>query len=842
MAYYVNPTAGTPIVVPTSYSSFTAVDLSSVVGNKAVLVHCKISTADGYGKVVALRPTGNVGDQVTQRYVYGCAYGRVSTAVDAVSAVRLWTCTDANGSIDVKGGPVSSNPWYIYVMGWIEADVVDIEGDDTPLVVNLPENPDWSSSQALPGLSGRTLALAQIETAGLVVSSLFARPSDETEDVWMSLASANPNGPAVVARSLQYDDGPAQILVPTGTDGGIELKRSFSSEAIVNCRTIAYMDTYIASGAELFNLATGPSSWTTLDCTEDAGGSPTGVRGKCLVYLKARLGTTLSSEAMVSVRSSDDPLDGYYSPDVDGRDTSPHGCAGIIVDDEDKCYLCVETNELGEIQWITDVDTTVSLELVGYVPAARAPEVNGYYHQNPTAYTDPVYTGSPAHDVWYGLDLSSIIGSQCAVVVLKLWDDNQQRLHFRPGTNETDFDNGSSNNGYGCACGTPADTGSHACRVAVCTDESGTIDLKRVAGFGELSIWLVGWMDATQVDVKAERSPVDDFTVVQTDWSDADLSLDVGARRVLAAVEMNRYDDNLPTREFYFRPSDETEEIITDIGSNWLAHGPNCWEANTEGSAGGDRVQILCPTGPDGIIQGKRGWNVTGNVKAWVHGYIKGYIPSGATIFSMGAPPTSWTELSTGVGRRAFAFLKIRRESGAGQAGDAIAVAARSPEDSSSYLATGGGPRGIGIAYVGTGPVDQQGDVQYLCVETNGSGVIEWRSYTYYGGDHDIEVDLLGYVISELEVSEFRSLLELGDAPTPEGYAVEAELRLGDVIPPDGSHLPIAINKAWHAPTAQWVRWETPYPDSSGLEYPGPGAFIECTDYRLEVVAFEPVE
>jgi len=48
------------------------------------------------------------------------------------------------------------------------------------------------------------------------------------------------------------------------------------------------------------------------------------------------------------------------------------------------------------------------------------------------------------------------------------------------------------------------------------------------------------------------------------------------------------------------------------------------------------------------------------------------------------------------------------------------------------------------------------------------------------------------------------------------------------------------LNRAWHAPTAQWVFWQTTDPDTTGASYPGPGVFGECTNYGVETIVYVP--
>lgn len=93
-----------------------------------------------------------------------------------------------------------------------------------------------------------------------------------------------------------------------------------------------------------------------------------------------------------------------------------------------------------------------------------------------------------------------------------------------------------------------------------------------------------------------------------------------------------------------------------------------------------------------------------------------------------------------------------------------------------------------------------------------------------------------------MAVSEFSSSIELGTKPTITAYPVVSSVQVGEVLPPGGTHNPRVINKAWHGPTTQWVRWLTENEDSGGEQYPGPGIFSECSDFRLEVVTYQPVE
>lgn len=93
-----------------------------------------------------------------------------------------------------------------------------------------------------------------------------------------------------------------------------------------------------------------------------------------------------------------------------------------------------------------------------------------------------------------------------------------------------------------------------------------------------------------------------------------------------------------------------------------------------------------------------------------------------------------------------------------------------------------------------------------------------------------------------MAVEEFSNTIELGTTPTWSYYGMSNDLQLGEVMPPGGEFDQFVANKAWHVPTAQWVRWLTIDPDVGGQQYPGPGTFGECTDFRLEVVTYQPVE
>jgi hypothetical protein len=91
-------------------------------------------------------------------------------------------------------------------------------------------------------------------------------------------------------------------------------------------------------------------------------------------------------------------------------------------------------------------------------------------------------------------------------------------------------------------------------------------------------------------------------------------------------------------------------------------------------------------------------------------------------------------------------------------------------------------------------------------------------------------------------VSDFTSTFELGTPPTWGAVEFSSPILEGDIIGAGGSHTPYVMNKTWHTLTSQWVRWLTVEPDNLGLYYPGPGSFGECSDFRLEIVTYQPVE
>lgn len=50
------------------------------------------------------------------------------------------------------------------------------------------------------------------------------------------------------------------------------------------------------------------------------------------------------------------------------------------------------------------------------------------------------------------------------------------------------------------------------------------------------------------------------------------------------------------------------------------------------------------------------------------------------------------------------------------------------------------------------------------------------------------------------------------------------------------------LNKAWYtiSPLERWVFWfSDDAPDISGVGYPGPGNFGDCTNYRVETVVYQ---
>jgi hypothetical protein len=76
-------------------------------------------------------------------------------------------------------------------------------------------------------------------------------------------------------------------------------------------------------------------------------------------------------------------------------------------------------------------------------------------------------------------------------------------------------------------------------------------------------------------------------------------------------------------------------------------------------------------------------------------------------------------------------------------------------------------------------------------------------------------------------------------APVATDYSVDA---VGGVIfMSGGAYNSSVINKAWHTPTAQWIRWYTDLPDPGGEDYPGPGSYGDCVGHRIENVTYSPV-
>ena len=94
-----------------------------------------------------------------------------------------------------------------------------------------------------------------------------------------------------------------------------------------------------------------------------------------------------------------------------------------------------------------------------------------------------------------------------------------------------------------------------------------------------------------------------------------------------------------------------------------------------------------------------------------------------------------------------------------------------------------------------------------------------------------------------MAITDYYVEIELGGSP-PISSSVghNVNLELAELLPPGGAFDEFVVNKAWHAPTAQWIRWLTIEPDNGGQQYPGPGVFGDCTDFRLEVVTYQPVE
>ena len=451
MAYHQNPDAFTvPILTKEfEFSSWTALDLSSVVGKQSVLVQLKFDSDDDVTAGIVVRTTGSTKDQaLVNTRLRGVTRADINGDIDGLYfPSRLWCLTDANGSIDIKGGKsaTSGKFWKLYVVGWLDVTVVDLlaTGDYVDTYMQWRTGSYTGDFSGIIG-SDKSGVLTYSEHNGRDVDTTYSTPlllitpnglsGHHDFDPLQAASSDYPKGPALVG-DVYYagggDDGPGWAIVPMGADVKFRYSCKGSNDRWVRSWINAYVDTdeYITNRVILRYEGTVPTSWSTLDLTQDALGNPTGISGRCFVYLRVRRNTYGSIYAeMISFRNSDDQ-DDYYTRDFNTRRGAASGQNVCTLEHDRDCFVCLETDDEGKVQWragishfggSTGTGVEAQIDLEGYIQGIPIPTVSEFSADLELG-TPPIIEGS---DLQADLQLGMIyprIGTHTPYVINKVW-------------------------------------------------------------------------------------------------------------------------------------------------------------------------------------------------------------------------------------------------------------------------------------------------------------------------------------------------------------------------------------------------------------------------------------
>lgn len=840
MAYRHNPTASTPALTfyLQEFLSFTTQDISAIVGKRSVHVQFKIVCEyDTQNRPIeiALRTTGSTKDMaLVSSRLKGENTADANNKSDGPMAMRLWCTTDDQGRIDIKGGNSLCAEWHVWVIGWLDIVPVDQLGTGdkvtTELTYGSGSYPADLSSLVTEDISYLLGILEQSCDDALTgcssVSNLVTGPDGYLGNLVNGpMASAYYTGPAhvdsIADPLIDAGDGPGEIMVPIGASSSIRMKALFNNNFVCT-RVLSYVRDYVVKRVNLVNTATAPSTWTTVDCKVDANSNPTGVEGRCLVYLRVKRDSYYAVnpyEVMTAVRNSDDE-DNYQSDDREGVDTNKNGTqSGLLTPDLDT-YVCIETNDNGEIQWKSSDNEAhnLALELDGYVLGPTKD-----YSSNPKGWVplnEVVFDGTLIDDTPTLIDLSSYVGAQKVLVYLKIlstsgsleWID--VKAYDDP---HEYYYSGSAQRG----CNTAGLYSGRCCAVIAMTDSQGRLTIKR-SWTGDNQVTLLGYVD-TFVScsglITEKICPNNVF--VDFDFSEL---IDTSC---IAFLRL-RWTD-LTTGQYgsvHARRKGETFLINGAIFADFSAG-----RCNMRG--GGDYCSIIAvPVEPDGLFQLFSSGYVN-SVEVELMGYIPietairgSYIYSGATL--------SWEDLDVGE-PQALAFMLYTIEPGVFNNGVLVMQRPNFATGSGDWWWQSGNSGGVNIPCSSSYSGQPAHNLSIIPTDENGLIEHRWRF------DTDVsKVYLLG-TVSPIVPKEFESPIELGTPPVAGQTDLSVSLSLGLIFPRGGTHILAYVNKAWHVPTEQWVRWITLEPDDVGLEYPGPGVFAECTGFRIEAVTYQPL-
>lgn len=320
--------------------------------------------------------------------------------------------------------------------------------------------------------TARTLAVLKVLPSTSISYTGF-RPDGSSIDTLIGYT----NGHGCCSISPPHSPADATIVVvPTSSSGLVEWRAT--SAGSVEIWLMGFVEAAIADDIVRADSAM-PSTWTTLDLTEDTGASPTGLTGEALAFLWVeRTGGTTNNCATRPVVYG---IAGYLEDSsTDGASQGrPHAL------NEVEGYL-QKTNSSGEIEIIAEATVpNTEITLASFEQAS-------WTNSNSVEYASAAPPTS-----WQDLDLSGTIGAKRALVLLEIAGGSASpgtyiRIAVRPDGDTDDYLASSSNAPMGCAtCVLDAD---HATALVVETSSSGVIEWIANSSSRDIGVRLLGYL------------------------------------------------------------------------------------------------------------------------------------------------------------------------------------------------------------------------------------------------------------------------------------------------------------------------------------------------------------
>lgn len=551
---------------------------------------------------------------------------------------------------------------------------------------------------------------------------------------------------------------------------------------------------WVHSGTNVFGPGTVPSTWTSLDLSSVVGSN------QRLVFLRF-LGTSgSSSSSRILLRPTGDTDDWYIgaSGDAMGGYTSAPVPVGEVRG------VFVETDSSGTVEWrcFSVFTANVEVEVIGYFDSSTHSGTQVFTGATPTSWTD--------------LDLSGVIGSSSALVILKaMYDSGTAReMQFRFNGDTEDCVDGVSNVNQANA--------GEATGPVVVADSDAIIEWQASGSGHNSTIDILGYVNTGWTSGITE---VYSSAAPPTSWTDLDLSSVVGSTQMIVALALRATINVGGTTRLAVRPNG-------DVG-DWLHasnpyRGTSCLTFTSSVQSG----IVITETDSNGVIEwiADNGTALDIQVDVLGHGVnnqapvLAGGNPTGSTE-SPGAEVSCTFTDDSGISAATLDVDLTDPDStvhnaivnGAFQTG--YSGSAPSNGATAGTIAISGHPDlAAGQWTVDVSLTDQGGlsdtlqwnftvvDTYYRnrCIAENGSRV-RWVTVTpdstgtYFPGPGAFE-NVSDYCVEKVK-----------------GIVKQWRNRVND--PLDGV-----------------VRWVTSTPDTTGASYPGTSAWEEVSNYSVEFV------